>query len=313
MLLWFETFALIGLIIFLGNLFIESAVDLCIRFKISTFIMGLTVIAFGTSLPEIFVSCIASFDGHPEIVIGNTTGGCITNILIGIGLVAVFFPFELNKDVKTKKNVLFMVFSQILFSILIVISSFVIGKFLACILLSLFGLFIFLNIKEHRDEAAEYVYEEHKYKYIIIPIILFIGSIIGLGLVSDLLVKCVSNIARSFNISEKVIAGTIVAIGTSTPEIITSFVAVRKKQTDLIIGNIVGSNIFLTLAVFGSSALFGDIPLSPRNYLINLLPAVLISLIFYMIFKISNKITRAHGVILTFLYSCFVVFQFFLQ
>jgi cation:H+ antiporter len=246
-----EYIQLIGgllLLIIGGNYLVESAVDVAKKFHVSSLIIGMTIVAFGTSAPELVVSVQAAINGHPEIAIGNVVGSNIANIGLIMGVTVIILPIIVaSRSIKIDWTFM-MIISIIVF---FAASN---GHFtrwegiIAVLLLIVFTIWSIRNSKTSKDE-----YEEPK-KNVWLNLLIFTVSAAALSFGADHLVEGASKIAKNIGVSERIVSVVIVAVGTSLPELTASIVAALKKQADITIGNIIGSNIFNILFVLGITA-----------------------------------------------------------
>lgn len=251
------------LLIISGDYLVRGGVAIATRLKISPLVIGMTVIAFGTSAPEFLVSLQAAIKGNPEIAIGNVIGSNIANIALILGLTALVYPLNVERN-SIRFDWPVMMVTTLLFTW--VSSAGIITRWegiLAFILLIAYTAWqIYHSRKQpaHEEEAVE------KPLAIWLAIIFIIGSCIGLAYGADFLISGASAIAQSFGISERIIGVTIVAFGTSLPELAASLSAAFKKQTDIAIGNIIGSNLFNILSVIGMTAAIRPIPVNWNSF-----------------------------------------------
>lgn len=239
-------------LLYSGKFLVKGSVEIANRFNISKLVIGVTVVSFGTSAPELFVSTIASYSGHPEVAIGNVIGSNIANIALVLAITAIIFPIPV-KSTSVKLDAPFMIGVSLLFYFLIQNGS--LGRLegvLFLLTLAAYVLFVIYNSRKHG--MKEELPEGHKHMALWLPILMVLGSSAGLAFGSHLLVQSASSIALSLGISERVVAITLVAFGTSLPELATSAIAAFRKEMDISIGNIIGSNIFNLLAVLGVAA-----------------------------------------------------------
>lgn len=252
------------LLILSGDYLVRGGVAIATRLKVSPLVIGMTVIAFGTSAPEFLVSLQAAIKGNSEIAIGNVVGSNIANIALILGMTALVYPLKVAKN-SLRFDWPVMMIATLLFtwaaagSIITRIEG-IIGA-IALIGYTIWQ--IWYSRKNHIHEEEEVVVKP-------VPIwlsLLFIaGSCIGLAYGADFLIEGASSIAQSYGISERVIGVTIVAFGTSLPELAASLSAAFKKQTDIAIGNIIGSNLFNILSVIGLTAAIRPIPVDWTNF-----------------------------------------------
>ncbi len=248
-----------------GNYLVKGGVAVAKRFKVPTLIIGMTIVAFGTSSPEFIVSLQSALQGHPEISIGNVVGSNIANIGLILGITALILPMAVNRT-SVKIDVPFLIFCSLLFFTLAQDNLITRGEGLIfVILLVLFTLLsIYKGKKENHtetptEEAVKEDAPKEKELNMIGAIIMIIASCAALTFGANLLIDSAVSIAKDFGVSERVISVTLVAFGTSIPELATSIMAAIRKENDIAIGNVVGSNIFNILFVIGGSALITPI------------------------------------------------------
>ena len=244
-----------------GNYLVKGGVAVAKRFKVPTLIIGMTIVAFGTSSPEFIVSLQSALQGHPEMSIGNVVGSNIANIGLILGITALILPMAVNRT-SVKIDVPFLIFCSLLFYFLAQDS--VINRCEGAIFISLIILFTLLSIYKGKKEnpIEEPVKEETKKEKelnMISALIMIVASCGALTVGANLLIDSAVSIAKSFGVSERVISVTLIAFGTSIPELATSIMAAIRKENDIAIGNVVGSNIFNILFVIGGSALITPI------------------------------------------------------
>ena len=240
------------LLVFSGDYLVRGGVSLARHFKISPLVIGVTVVAFGTSAPELIVSVNAALTGHPEIALGNVIGSNIANIGLVLGLTSMILALPVQSDsIRFDWPVMMLASIVFYFSL----DDGVIGPWEGVSFLLILGVFIYTSVYRSRKlhKKQEPLPEEKIYSTGVS--LLFIAlSCIGLAYGSDLLIKGASGIARMLGVTERVISITLIAFGTSVPELTTSLIAAFKKQTDISIGNIIGSNIFNIFAVIGTAS-----------------------------------------------------------
>ncbi|MBI9060421.1 MAG: calcium/sodium antiporter [Marinilabiliaceae bacterium] len=239
------------LLFFSGDWLVKSSVQLARHFKVSTLVIGITVVAFGTSAPELLVSLKAVFDGSPDISIGNVVGSNIANIALVLGLVGIVFPIKVKKKGVWLDWLIMLVASV---GLLIASLNKVIGFTEGIVFLVLLGLYLIWSIYNSRRQRKKEVEIKAPELSLIKSIGLFLLAALGLYFGADWLVNGAKILALKFGISERVIGISVVAFGTSVPELATSLMAAIKKETDISIGNIIGSNIFNIWAILGITA-----------------------------------------------------------
>ena len=244
-----------------GNYLVKGGVAVAKRFKVPTLIIGMTIVAFGTSSPEFIVSLQSALQGHPEISIGNVVGSNIANIGLILGVTALILPMSVNRT-SVKIDVPFLILCSLLFFTLA--QDNLISRGEGLIFITLLILFTLLSIYKGKKENAveEPANEETKKEKelnMTSALIMIVASCAALTFGANLLIDSAVSIAKSFGVSERIISVTLVAFGTSVPELATSIMAAVRKENDIAIGNVVGSNIFNILFVIGASALITPI------------------------------------------------------
>jgi cation:H+ antiporter len=291
-----------------GEGVIRGSSALALRVGISALVVGLTVVAFGTSSPELIVSVKAALIGNSSIALGNVIGSNIANIALIIGVSALIRPLNVHANV-IKREIPIMIGVSIL--LIIFLSDGKINKIEGMILFSLLLIYtvfnILLSLKESKEIKNEFE-SELKTRLKVSTAVLFF--IVGLALLifgADLFLKGAIALAKIFNISDVVIGLTIVAVGTSLPELFTSVVASIKKESDIAVGNVVGSNIFNILSILGITAIISPVSsagISQVDLTIMLAAALVLLPLSYTNFKIS----RAEGLFLIIGYISYIIF-----
>jgi cation:H+ antiporter len=255
-----------GLILLLGGgeVLVRGAVNIAARFKVSPMIIGLTIVSLGTSAPELLVSIQAAMQGAPDISIGNVLGSNIANLALVLGVTAIVLPIPVARNTIRVDWPVMMVATLILWVMMLDLSlSFLEGVILVILLITYIS---YLLIKARRNPvtAEELDIEDSSAQTGMIKHILFVVlGCVALVFGADLLVKGATDLARSFGVSEHIIGVTVVAFGTSVPELATSLIAAFKKELDISVGNLIGSNIFNIMAILGITSIVTDIPVNP--------------------------------------------------
>lgn len=295
-----------------ADVFVDGASNVAQNFKIPKIIIGLTIVAFGTSAPELAVSIKANLSGSSDIVLGNVVGSNIINILLILGISSLFAPMKV-KDNTVKKEIPF----TILFSTLLMVLAFdnmfnkditnVISRTDGITILLFFIIFIYYLVTVMVSNKAKNKEEEEKPKYnIIISFILTALGLLGIVFGSNFVVDNAVAIAKALNVSEKMISLTIVALGTSLPELVTSVQAARKGENDIAIGNIIGSNIFNIGMVIGIPAAFiGVINVGAFNYVDMFTMIISAILLFILTFR-KRSLGKIEGLIML----CIFIFYY---
>lgn len=311
----------LGLLILLlaGDALVRGAVNLSLRLGVPALIVSLTIVAFGTSAPELLIAIKAVQENAPGIALGNVVGSNTANILLVLGIPALLATLH-TSECNTRRNYVFMLFATLLFIALAFCGSFTLLS--GVILLSALSLVLFNAFRQaraHRRACGDACTDEDELEeldgleeadpdmpYWKLSIYLVLG-LIGLPMGAHLLVDNATIIARTYGVSETVIGLTLVAVGTSLPELATTVMAALRRQADVALGNVIGSNMFNLLAIVGVATLFGEIYVDPEFLEFDLwvmLGATLL-LVPFVFFK--RDITRIWGVILSALYVTYVL------
>lgn len=285
---------------------VKGSTEIALKANVSHLVIGLTIVAFGTSAPELVVSINASLTGQGDIAIGNIVGSNIFNIAVILGISAVIHPLQAKRQL-TRIDIPLLILATIVLTVLfwndtlnrLEGSIFLIG----IILYTTFSLYY---SRKHEEKVEKSIGELEKQPEPWYKDILYLGG--GLAILifaSHLLVNNAVSIAQELGVSEAVIGLTIVAAGTSLPELATSLVAALKKNPDIAIGNIVGSNLFNILAIAGTSSVIHPIVAKNVNY-IDLLVMLGLTLLLLPVVKSGQKISRAEGWVLIVIYLCYL-------
>ena len=298
------------LVILGGKYLVHGSVELANKFKISTAVIGITVVAFGTSAPELWVSVNAAISGHPDISMGNVIGSSIANISLILGIVALIYPIQVLSTTIIR-DWAFLFFLAVL-SVLFVINN-DISRIDAGILFFVFITFVFTSFKQSKKNAKSMSFEPAK-----IPawksLLFIVFSCVALSYGAEFIVQGASEIARYFGVDERTISVTLIAFGTSIPELSTSIIAALKKEMEISIGNIIGSNIFNIGAVLGITGLVNpiEIPNFFSKYLFDNSMMLFVSILLLILILPLNKaiITRAKGGLLLTTYFVYIYLLF---
>lgn len=308
---------IIGFILLIkgADFLVDGSSNIAKKFHIPEIIIGLTIISIGTSMPELFVSITSALDGYSDMAMGNVIGSNITNLLLILGLSAMVKPIAFKRETRLIEMPICLIIS-IIFLIMCNIGQ-DITKNEGIILIVLFALFIgytilmaFKGEQFDKEDEEEQIVEEKK-TYILKDICYIILGIIGLKIGGDLTVNNAVKIAEIFNWSEKLISVTILAIGTSLPELVTSVSAAMKGKSDIAIGNILGSCIFNMLLIIGVSSLIKPIVynMSYNKDMIVLIVGTLVLALFPII-PPKNKMSRMNGAVYLGLYVAYMISLF---
>ncbi len=297
-----------------ADYFTNTAEKIGIHFKMPPFIIGVTIIALGTSLPEVATSIASVFSNSSEIVIGNVVGSNLANILLILGITAIVGKhLVVDKDI-IKIDLPILLGSTILLFLITLDGkiTYIDGTLSLLILIT----YLIYNVragrklekkelkeisKKKKEEREKKEKERLNIKY---PLIL-IGSGIFLAFAANWTIKSVIELSTIFNIGKDVIAVSAIAVGTSLPELVVSVIAAKKGKADLAIGNVTGSNIFNNLGVIGIPALFGTLTI-PINIISFSIPLLLFVTILYIFSTMDKEITKWEGMTLLLLYIAFM-------
>ena len=296
-------FLLLGLVFLIvgGDLLVRSAVSFADKFGVSSFLIGVTIVSFGTSAPELMVSIQAALDQASDIAIGNVLGSNIANIALVLGISVVIRP--LNIDTNTYKLSWWVMLISSLLFILFLLDN-VITKMEGLMLIAGLFCFIILSIKRNIPNEESIISKIN----IQTGILFFVLGAIGLYFGSELFVESAISIASFFDVPKFVIGITVVALGTSLPELVTSIVALIRGQNNISLGNLIGSNVFNVFAVLGITSFIQE--LGTKSILLYLDFGVMLAvmLVFGYYLFIRKKISRIAGLVLLFGYFSYILY-----
>ena len=298
-----------------ADFLVDGASSLARKFNISDIIIGLTIVSIGTSMPELFVSSTSTINGSSDMAIGNIIGSNLCNLLMILGISAIIKPVKFQKETRLIEIPTCLIIT-IIFAIFCNTSG-TISRIEAIVLIFLFVLFIIYTIimaKKGNSFDGNTVIEiqtDDKPLSLKKSIILIVLGIVGLKVGGDFTVENATNLARMFSISEKIIGLTILAIGTSLPELVTSVTAAIKGNSDIAIGNIIGSNIFNILLIIGVSAIISPLTYNfTYNIQIGILILATIILSIFPIIPPKNEMSRFNGLIYLAIYIIYMIIIF---
>jgi cation:H+ antiporter len=297
------------ILVFSGEYLVRGGVCLAKDLKISKLVIGMTIVAFGTSAPELSVSAIAAFKGHADIAIGNVIGSNITNIALVLAVTAIIFPISVNRQAIKFDWLVMMGASGLLYFFII---DSVLNLVEGLIFISLLLIYVVFSIRASRKVYVEGE-EEEKFNYPMwLALMLIVLASAGLAFGSTLLIDGASKIALKQGVSERVASITLIAFGTSLPELTTSMTAAFHKESDISIGNIIGSNIFNILGVLGVSSIISDIQITELTSTFDIFWMLAISMLLLLIvlFLRDGKTRRSQGSILFVLYWIYIYLLF---
>ncbi len=288
-----------------ADFLVKGATDIAKRFHISEMLIGILVIGIGTSLPEIIVTIESAVQGKSDIIIGNGIGSSICNILLVVGVAAICRPVSVDKRI-IKVHLPISILSIIILGIVCNIGGNIITRaagFLLLVLTSIYVIYTIYEGKKENEDNKKIIAKKKLEKSKLKIVVLIVLGIIFLKYGADLVVGGTTQIAQLLNISESIISMTIVAVGTALPEIVTSVIASINKESDLALGNVIGSNIFNILLLPGLGAIINPIQYNKSfNITLLFLLAVVILVNIVELFGKKYKISRIKGVGLTVLY-----------
>jgi cation:H+ antiporter len=298
----------LGLVVLLlaGDVLVRGAVALSLRMGIPALIVSLTIVAFGTSAPELLIAIQAALDGVPALALGNVVGSNTANVLLVLGIPALISGIK-TENSDSSGDYWFMIGASVLFVAL----CFVGPLFIWQGVLLLAGITVFLSfafVKARRSRKISKALEEElvdpHMSWWKISVLLALG-LFGLPLGADMLVDGAVSIAQEFGVDEGIVGLTLVAVGTSLPELATSVMAALRRQADVAIGNVVGSNIFNLLAIMGVASFFGPLPVPPGFLRLDLWIMLGTSLLLAPFVLSYLNIGRAWGVAFI---SCYIIY-----
>jgi len=296
-----------------GDFLVDGAASLARRFHISELAIGLTIVAFGTSAPELVVSLAAAIGSHPEIALGNVIGSNNFNLFAILGITGIIAPIAVQKNT-IRFEIPFSLFAAILLFILVNINFLpnekdMVTRIDSVILLIFFGLFLFYVYKSMKTSESGNEESSVKTLSLFKSTLFIVLGLTFLVLGGRVVVNSAVALAQAMNISEKVIGLTIIAAGTSLPELVTSVTAIIKKSSDIAIGNIIGSNIFNIFLILGTSSLVRPMNYSPifNNDIYFLVFGTLL-LLLAMFVGNKKKLDRWQAAIFLLLYIGYVVY-----
>lgn len=313
--MWIEIGLLIlGLVLLVvgGDFLVRGASNLAYSIQISPLVVGLTVVAFGTSAPELLVSLQAALDGHPDISMGNIVGSNICNLTLVLGATATFYPILVHENSKKIDWPMAMGSSALLY--FFVSYDHVVQRFEGIIFVLILAIYTYFLIEMSRRETLERMVEEEEEIPEIVgsAVLKEVGFLILGGVMlyfgSEWFVGGAKNIAQGLGVSDAIIGLTVIAIGTSLPELVTSIIAAYQKNTDLAVGNLLGSNIFNILSILGWTSIVKDISVNPQLIDVDMWIMMGITVMVLIMMVVGKKIGRLSGVILLVTYAAYMTY-----
>ncbi|WP_114750659.1 calcium/sodium antiporter [Pleomorphovibrio marinus] len=294
----------LGILLFGGKLLVDGASAVASKIGLSAGLIGLTVVAFGTSAPELLVSITAALKGTSDIAVGNVVGSNISNITLVLGITALVYPVIITRST-LRLDYAFTLITSLLFFVLALDGN--IGLWEGMLLVALLFVVNFYFFKKiGRVEMSEEENASLKKKSLLPAILLLLVGTVGLYVGSELLVENGINIAQKLGVSERIIGVTIIAVGTSLPELATSVIAAIKKETDIAIGNILGSNMMNVLSIIGITAIVKPIDVSTEFLRVDFLWMLGMTALLFPLMRWNYKISRWAGMLLLLTYASYI-------
>ncbi|MCQ2204139.1 MAG: calcium/sodium antiporter [Bacteroidales bacterium] len=287
-----------------GDYLVDGAVAIARKAKLSSMVIGLTIVGFGTSAPELLVSLQAALAGSPGISIGNVVGSNIANIALILGVTSIICACPASKSTLAIDTP-FMALSVILFMAVAMTGT--ISRIAGVVAVLMLVSFIVWQIRNSRKNAKNDDSNDEQimplWKSIVIVLLSFAALVIG----ADVLIDGAQGVAKSFGVSERIIGLTIIAVGTSLPELFASIMAARKGETDMAIGNVIGSVTFNVLCVIGLSAVVCEIHDTAEGFLFDYILMVALGLLLWLFLFTKRNLERWEGVVLVLIYIGYIV------
>ena len=302
-------FILIGFVLLIGGAeyLVKGAVAIANKLNIPAVIVGLTIVAFGTSTPEFVVSIKAAFSGAAGISVGNVVGSNIANILLILGVTSIIYPVVCNRK-EFLRDYKFLLFVTVLFVVLALTKTFVFWHGLL-MLATLVG-FVYFNYKNSKKtDVCEEACSPLAAKNWAVVIVITLAGLAAIMYGADLLVKGAVEVARILGVSEEIIGLTIVAVGTSLPELATTVVAALRKQNGVALGNIVGSNIWNIVFIMGMTSTIVDVEVPEQFLKYDMWVMLFATLLLWPTMLSKNKLSRLEGVMFFLMYVAYIVSQ----
>ena len=284
-----------------ADYFVSNASGIAKKLGISLLVIGLTIVAFGTSMPELAVSVTAALEGANEIAVGNVLGSNIFNLLMVAGSSACFFPLVTNPTLM-KRDWPLSTIAAIVLTIFVGMDAYI-SRMEAAILIVMFVCTMFMQLRAKNEETQKDESETRKMSQLIIWLVV---GVIGIVVGGQLTVDGACELARILGLSETLIGLTIVAVGTSLPELVTSVVAARKGENEIAMGNVIGSNLFNLLCILGISAFVHPITVASTAF-IDAMFLSIVSIVFWLIAK-YYRLNRPVGMIMMTIYVAYMIY-----
>jgi len=300
----------LALLLLSGEFLVRGGVSLAGHFKLSPMVIGLTVVSMGTSAPELVVSLDAAIEGYPNISIGNVVGSNISNIGLVLALTVIIAPFYVSRK-EIVDDMLIMLGSSLVIFVMLIDMKF--SRLEGMLLFVMLLAYIYRSIRNDRKEFKGSP-PEHRYS-LMISIIIIIVSCIGLVGGANMLVRSASKIASVMGVSDRIISVSVIAVGTSLPELTTSIIAAIKRENDISIGNIVGSNVFNILAILGITASVKPYMVTDPRFKTDIywMLGIMVLLILMVLPAARAGMRRWKGIFLALVYLSYIYLVFFMK
>lgn len=295
-----------ALLVFSGRILIRSSVSVARRFKLSPFVIGLTIVAIGTSAPELLVSLTGAVKGHTDLAVYNVIGSNISNVLLVLAITALILPIPVKPKIFWPNWTVMFLFSLIVFFFLLDLRfSWNEGLLIFILLIG----YVIYSVYRSRSSEQENEENDQKDMKLVPALLLIVGSSGGLALGANMLVDNAVILAREFGISERIISISLISVGTSIPELTTSAIAAFRKHTDISIGNIIGSNIFNLGFVLGITSMVKPLEVNPMilSFDIYWLFGIALILMGMMFIKPRLILSRWKGLVML---SCYLIYLY---
>lgn len=297
-----------------ADFFVDGASNVAKRLRIPSLIIGLTIVAMGTSLPETAVSISASIAGTNSLAISNVSGSNIFNLMVVVGLCAIMQKIEVDSDT-IKRDIPISLLAAVLMLVFAFTSN-TLGRIEGLVLLAGFAVYIVLMIKSalkaRNGEGLKTGTEEEEVvtQSVVMSLVCIVGGACAIAIGGDWVVDAATTLALKLGMTETLVGLTIVAVGTSLPELVTSIVAARKNEVEMALGNAIGSNIFNIMMVIGVAGLISPIDLSATimNNILDIVVIIVFTIgVWLMVFK-SKVLTRGKGIVMVLAYVAYMAY-----
>ena len=290
-----------------ADFFVEGASNVAKRFKVPSLIIGLTIVAMGTSLPETAVSISASLAGSNSLAISNVAGSNLFNLLVVVGLCCILQKVEVDQDT-IKRDIPYSLLAAVLLIGLGISGGMVLGRIDGIVLLAFFAFFLFLMIKSALKAANSADGDDEEVtQSMLVSAISIVGGAAAIAVGGDWVVDAASTIALKLGMTETMVGLTIVAVGTSLPELVTSFVAARKGEVDMALGNAIGSNVFNILLVLGIASSISPIGFMMSNA-VDIAAVIVATVVCWAVAAKNKSLGKVMGAIMVLSYFAYMVY-----